>query len=112
MHWHVVSHGDDSRAAIEDGTRIIAALFDVGRQRGSPKGSAHLFSYGMSSTLENSKLDWIEGWNQGATSSVITKFPKPSTFAIQSGGKSVAEVYSVIMAGPRMVIPGRSSSRR
>ena len=39
----------------------------------------------------------------------MTRFPKPSTCALQPGGSTVAEVYSVIIAGPWIESPGSES---
>jgi hypothetical protein len=31
-HVHVIAHGDDLATRIEDGTRVVAAFFNVGRK--------------------------------------------------------------------------------
>ncbi len=44
---------------IEDGAGIVAALFDVGRERGAAQGGAHLFGDGVVEVLEDFEFDWI-----------------------------------------------------
>ncbi len=115
MHRHVIAHGDHPRLAIEDGAGIVAPLLDVGRERGAPQGRAHLLGDGMHRALKDRQFYRIgSGKGHARSSSAIemTRFPKPSTCAQQPGGNAVAEVYSVIIAGPWIASPGARPSRR
>ena len=115
MHGHVVAHGNHARLAIEDGAGVVAALLDIGRERGAAQGSAHLLGNGMHGALKDRQLNRIGCPRHHARSSparVMTRFPNVSTRADAPGGSTVAAVYSVIIAGPRITSPGRKPSRR
>ena len=114
MHRHVVAHGDDFAAAIEYSAGVVAALLDVGRERGASQGRAHFLGDRVHGALKDGELDRIAGVRNHArtpSSTAITRFPKPSTCALEPGGNSVAAVYSVIIAGPDIRSPGTSFSR-
>jgi hypothetical protein len=59
MNRHVIAHGNDLACGIEDSTGVVAALFDVGRERSSAQGGSHLFGDGMVEVLENLEFDGI-----------------------------------------------------
>src|SRR4051812_11912059 len=95
MYGHVITHCDDIASRVKNGCRVVAALFDIGRESRSPQGSAHFLSYGMESAFEDGKFYWI-----GATHTVITRFARSSTRTVEPGGTNVVALYSVITAGP------------
>ena len=47
MHGHVIAHREHFAVGIVDGTRIIAAFFDIRGKRGTPENCAHFFGNGM-----------------------------------------------------------------
>src|SRR6185437_5085516 len=53
MHGHVVAHGDYVAAAVKYRARIVAPLFDIRREGGTPERRAHLFGYGMKYVAED-----------------------------------------------------------
>jgi hypothetical protein len=59
MHGHVVAHGNDLAARVEDGARVIAALLNVGRKRSAAERSAHLLSDGVVEVFENFEFNGI-----------------------------------------------------
>src|SRR4051812_33177687 len=59
MHRHVIALGDECAFAVEDGTRIIAPLFDVGREGRASQADAHLFGDRRIKRLEDFELDRI-----------------------------------------------------
>src|ERR1700761_582161 len=118
-HWHrpkvnghVIAHRDHSALAVKNRTRIVAPLFDVRRNSRAPQCSTHLFGNRMYATLKYRQFHRIDLSTHGrASATSITRLPMPSTSARQPGGSAVAEVYSVIIAGPRTASPGTSASR-
>jgi hypothetical protein len=60
MHRHVVAHGDDAMLRIEDGTGIIATLFNIGGDRRSSQRCTHLFRDGVQGALEHGKLNGVD----------------------------------------------------
>ena len=59
MHRHVIAHGDDLTRGIEDGARVVAALFDIGRKGGAAQRRSHLFGDGVVEVLEDFEFDRI-----------------------------------------------------
>ncbi len=59
MHRHVVAHGNDLCARIEYRAGIIAALFNVGRKRGTTQRCAHFLGDGVIKVLKNFQLDGV-----------------------------------------------------
>ena len=121
MHGHMVAHGDDTRPAVEDCAGVVAAFFDVGRERGAAQGCAHLLGDGVDGALEDGEFDWIDDGVRGhgvwscksweISGKVMTRLPSSSTSAWAWGGRTMAEVYSAIMVGPGMRSPGVRASR-
>ena len=115
MHRHVIAHGNHPRLGIEDGAGVVAPLFYIWRESRAPQGRTHLLGNGVDRALKDRQLYGISSGKGHAHSSAaieMTRFPKPSTCAQQPGGNAVAEVYSVIIAGPWMESPGARPSRR
>ena len=102
------------RLAIEDRAGIVAALLDIGRERGAPQRRAHLLRDGVHGALKDREFDRIACRRHALHlfADGMTRLPKPSTARMHSGGSTVAAVYSVIIAGPWIVSPGMSASRR
>ena len=101
MHRHVVAHGNHPALAVEHRAGIVAPLLDVGRERGAPQRRAHLFGDGMHGALKDRQLNRVgSAVHALLLDMTMTRFPKPSTWAVQPGGSTVAELYSVIIAGP------------
>ena len=103
------------RLAIEDGAGIVAPLLDVGRERSAPQGRAHLLGNGMHRALKDRQLYRICRLIGSCVSPLhrddeISESHPPC--AEQPGGNTVAEVYSVIIAGPWIASPGVRPSRR
>ena len=112
MHRHVVAHRDNPCLAVEDRAGVVAAFLDVGGKRRAAQRSTHLFRDRMDSAAKDGEFDWIGGANAHAPApTAITRFSKASTLAREPGGTIVAEVYSVIIAGPYTISPGWSCSR-
>ena len=59
MHRHMIAHGNDPSLRIEDRAGVIAALDDIGRDRGAAKRRAHLFGNRMHGALKNRQSDRI-----------------------------------------------------
>ena len=115
MHRHVIAHGDHPRLGIEDGARVVSPFLYVGRESRAPQGCTHLLGNGVHRALKDRQFDGIGSRKAHARSSSameMTRLPTPSTCAQQPGGNAVAEVYSVIIAGPWMASPGTRPSRR
>jgi len=78
MHGHVIAHGDDLSAGIEDGAGIIAAFLDVGRKGGAAQGDSHFFGDGVVEILEDLEFDRIGEFDRitefGGTAHVRDEF--------------------------------------
>jgi hypothetical protein len=59
VHRHVIAHGDDLSSGIENSTRVIAALLDIGRKRSAPQRRSHFFRDGVIEVLEDFEFDRI-----------------------------------------------------
>ena len=59
VHRHVIAHGDNLARGIEDGARVVAALFDVGRKRRAAQRGSHLFRDRVVQVLEDLEFDRI-----------------------------------------------------
>jgi hypothetical protein len=59
VHSHVIAHGDDLARGIEDSAGVVAALFDVGRERSTAQGGSHFFGDGVVEVLEDFEFDRI-----------------------------------------------------
>ena len=59
MHGHVIAHGDDLAAGIENRTGVIPPLFYVGRKCGAAQRRAHLLGNGVVDVLEDFQFDGI-----------------------------------------------------
>ncbi len=57
MHGHVIAHGESVAGGVEERARVVATLFDVGREGGATQRCAHLFGDGVEEMLENFELD-------------------------------------------------------
>jgi hypothetical protein len=53
VNGHVIAHCYDAALSVEEGTGVIAALLDVGRDGGAAKGCAHFFSDGVNAALKD-----------------------------------------------------------
>src|ERR1044072_9314419 len=60
MHRHVIALRDHAALRIEDSARIIASLFDVGRERGATQRDAHLICYRSEQRAINLERRWIK----------------------------------------------------
>jgi len=114
MHGHVIAHGNGSSLAIEDCAGVIAPLFDVRRKRGSR--SAAPISSAMECTALWKIASSMDRRPHKSCCFLLTnrynQVSMLSTRALHPGGSTVAEVYSVIKAGPSMLYPAISPSRR
>ena len=59
MHRHVITHGDDLAFGIEDSAGVVAALFDIGRERSTTQGGSHFFGDGVVEVLEDLEFNGI-----------------------------------------------------
>ena len=59
VHRHVISHGDDLAFGIEDGAGVVAALFDIRRERSAAQCSSHFFGDGVVEVFEDFEFDGI-----------------------------------------------------
>jgi hypothetical protein len=113
MHRHVIAHGDDPGLAVEDGAGVVAPLLDVGRESRAPQRRAHLLGNGMHRALKNRQFYGSKAALCHADSSDCNyEVAKAIYLRMQPGGNTVAEVYSVIIAGPWIPSPGARPSRR
>jgi hypothetical protein len=55
----MIAHGYDLAFGVEDSTGVIAALFDIGRERSAAQGRSHLFGDGVVEVLEDLEFDGI-----------------------------------------------------
>ncbi len=93
MHRHVVSHGNDLTTAVENRARVIAALFDVGREGGSLERGSHLFGDGVIEILEDLEFDRIAAHKVDTSSRSLTPHARSPT--------------GISMVGPRHRHPRR-----
>src|ERR1700733_7998442 len=106
---HVVAHGNDSSLRIKYGAGVIAALDDVGRNGSAAKGRAHFFGNRMHGALKNRQSNGIGDSGRGCHQCTsIIRLSSASTRSVSPGGRMVAELYSVIIAGPREESPATS----
>src|ERR1700733_1899234 len=112
MDWHVIAHRNHSLFAVEQRARIVPPFLDIRRNGSPPQRGAHLFCDRVNAALKNRQrnriavvVDRLHQWTS------ITRLLSPSTRSTSPGGKTVAELYSEIMAGPANVSPGRSNRR-
>jgi hypothetical protein len=59
VHRHVITHGDDLAFGIEDSAGVVAALFDIGRERSTTQCGSHFFGDGVVEVLEDLEFNGI-----------------------------------------------------
>ena len=59
MNRHVIAHGDDLAARVEDGAGVVAPLLNIGRERSAAQRRAHFFGDGVVEVLEYFEFDGI-----------------------------------------------------
>src|SRR5205085_10538132 len=109
MDGHVVALRDDSAPSVEDGARIVAPLFDVGREGRAPECDAHLFcdrSVERAIDFERRRIEASLVFHNS-----MIKLPCASTPTRAPAGTSVVDEYSVTTEGVRSRAPGASPSR-
>jgi hypothetical protein len=75
----MVAHGNHFPIAVEYGAGIVAALFNVWRERGAPQGCAHLLGNRVVKIFEDFEFDGITlhhaqfkgTWNRGLVLGII-----------------------------------------
>src|ERR1700723_3856232 len=113
MDRHVIAHRNHPLLAVKQRARIVPPFLDIRRDGGAPQRGAHLFSDRVNAALKdrqrNRNVVVVVGLHQCTS---MRRLLSPSTRSTSPGGRTVAELYSEMMAGPANVSPGRSNGRQ
>src|SRR6188768_42283 len=109
MHRNVLGLHDELAARIEDGSRAVAALLDVGRVGRPDQHGAHLVADRAKPPHLDAEADGIEA--QEAPPVSATTDPCLSTSAVQPGGRTSVDSGISRTAGPSNAAPADGSPR-
>src|SRR5208282_2851449 len=107
MHRNMRGLCDQLAARVENRTRKIVPLLDVGRERRLPEHNAHLVGNRRKTAVHHGQRDRIE-LHRAASS---CRLPKSSTRKMNSGATYAVELSSTTTIGPRTRAPAPNEPR-